>query len=281
MNGRVGEAPRAAGAPSDRRTDREGARLGRQRTPDDIPSQGTVHPIAVVATYVLGPPTRPPITFDNGFLDRFPPRAPTVSDRLELARWRVIVEGAEVLRPDLVDATAAYRHFLDGGGRRREFSYERYVRADTSGRTTLRNAVLSIQWGTLELWRAYHRTSFSLTGSAISCGSDNMFPYPATENWQKAIGGHVIWLSGVVRVEADSSCGAARCGQQSAEIAAARRSSTCKSRCMRRTVTTSIRERPILRPVRRIRQTESSRLPALPASTITIPPWNVVCDGRV
>jgi hypothetical protein len=25
-----------------------------------------------------------------------------------------------------------------------------------------------------------------------------MFPYPATENWQKAIGAHVVWLSAVV-----------------------------------------------------------------------------------
>ena len=42
--------------------------------------------------------------------------------------------------------------------------------------------------------------AFSLTGGQISCGSTSLFPYPATENWQKAIGGHVIWLSGDVSV---------------------------------------------------------------------------------
>jgi hypothetical protein len=39
-----------------------------------------------------------------------------------------------------------------------------------------------------------------MTGGQISCGSSSLFPYPATENWQKAIGGHIIWLSGEVKV---------------------------------------------------------------------------------
>jgi hypothetical protein len=46
---------------------------------------------------------------------------------------------------------------------------------------------------------------FDVTGPAIPSGNSNYkkypyiarhFPYPATENWQKAIGGHTIWLSG-------------------------------------------------------------------------------------
>jgi hypothetical protein len=52
-----------------------------------------------------------------------------------------------------------------------------------------------------------------MTGTAISVGSGSKFPYPATENWQKAIGAHVIWLcakalaerqlSGLVRFKLD------------------------------------------------------------------------------
>ena len=47
-----------------------------------------------------------------------------------------------------------------------------------------------------------------MSGPAIRCGADPgksprnsmQFPYPATENWQKAIGAHWIWLSGSVEV---------------------------------------------------------------------------------
>ena len=39
-----------------------------------------------------------------------------------------------------------------------------------------------------------------ITGSEIQCGSSVEFPYPLTENWQKAIGGHIIWLSSAVTV---------------------------------------------------------------------------------
>jgi hypothetical protein len=101
----------------------------------------------------------------------------------------------------LVDGTAAYRHFLEAGGQKRVFSYERYVQNDQSGRTTLNNAILDIQDGAETVFAANPTlTSFNITGGAIGCGSGGLFPYPATENWQKAIGGHSIWLSGVVTV---------------------------------------------------------------------------------
>lgn len=193
-------ADRYSGNPNDRVTDREGARLGQKRSEDAVPKQGAANRVAGAATYRIGPPTRPHITWDNGFLDRFSPRAPTVSDYAELAKWKGKLEAGELLRSDLTDALAAYRHFLDGRGRDRVFSYERYIRNDKSGRQTLRNAILSIQWGVLQLWNGYGKRSFSLTGSAISCAPNSMFPYPATENWQKTIGGHVIWLSGSIKV---------------------------------------------------------------------------------
>jgi hypothetical protein len=46
---------------------------------------------------------------------------------------------------------------------------------------------------------------FEVTGGPIPCGSDvpvleDLFPYAATENWQKALGAHSIWLSGHVTV---------------------------------------------------------------------------------
>lgn len=169
-----------------------------------MPPQGksVPSPKSFGARYRLGSATRPSsIVFDNGFLDRFPPRMPTASDYLALAKWQAKLSAAEALRPDLAEACKAYRHFLEGFGRPRTFSYESYVMNDASGVTTLSNAILDIQDGAEIVWESDRtQKQFSLTGDQISCGSTVFFPYPQTENWQKAIGGHVIWLSGNVTV---------------------------------------------------------------------------------
>lgn len=107
-----------------------------------------------VASYTIGPPIRPAIHHDNGFLDRFSARAPTFADRAKFAEWTTLLEAAEAgqgvpLLPhnDLPDALAAYRHFLFGEGADRTFSYERYVSTDASGKTTLDNALLDFRRG--------------------------------------------------------------------------------------------------------------------------------------
>jgi hypothetical protein len=110
--------------------------------------------MATVATYQIGPPLRPSIRHDNGFLDRFAHRAPTVADRAKYAEWAALLEAAEAAQGipliphnDLPDALAAYRHFLYGRGKDRNFSYDRYVASDSSGRTTLDNAILDLRRG--------------------------------------------------------------------------------------------------------------------------------------
>jgi len=120
------------------------------------------------------------------------------------------MDGAALIRSDLSDAIAAYSHFLNGKGKAKTFSYERYVGSDESGRLTLRNAILDAQDAAIKLWQQCGEPkSFSFTGPAIPCGSSaashsylrGAFPYPATENWQKAIGAHTLWLSGMVSVK--------------------------------------------------------------------------------
>ena len=106
---------------------------------------------------------------------------------------------------DLSDALAAYRHYLYGKGAQRTFSYERYVTNDLSGKTTLANAIDDIEEGAEQLCKANFTgktATFKITGTAIPCGKRHFlaFPYPMTENWQKAIGYHVIWLNGDVTV---------------------------------------------------------------------------------
>jgi hypothetical protein len=138
-----------------------------------------------------------------------------LGDRAKFAEWSTLLAGAEAVQGvplvphnDLPDALAAYRHFLYGRGADRSFSYDRYVLGDASGKTTLDNAVLDFRRGAEELATARSPTApttFQVTGTAISCGSDDpdlgaLFPYPVTENWQKAIGAHAIWLSGSVSI---------------------------------------------------------------------------------
>lgn len=194
---------RSQGNPNTRGDRREAARIGIGDA-GVMPAQisSVPSPRFFGADYRLGAPIRPAsIKFDNGFLDKFSKRSPTVSDYAALAKWKIKLEAAESLRPDLAEACQAYRHFLEGMGRPRTFSYEMYVLNDESGRVTLANAMLDIQDGVEEIWEKNKTLKkFSVTGGQISCGSDSLFPYPATENWQKAIGGHIIWLSGTVDV---------------------------------------------------------------------------------
>lgn len=219
------EETRNSGNPHDSGIDRELARAGKKRKPEDIHKQdtknrGVITPGNVSSgtfissttdtkgAYKLGTAVRPPINHDKGF-SAFPKRKPTLSDYWELFKWYSMTEVAEGLRSDLTDALAAYRHFHEGEGKKREFSYERYVCNDQSGRITIRNAILDAQDAAINLWGNHEQSNqFKFTGPAIPCGSTlskhtnlkRIFPYPATENWQKTIGAHTIWLSGDVTV---------------------------------------------------------------------------------
>jgi hypothetical protein len=188
--------------------------------------------LGTAADYTIGPPTRPPIHHDNGFLQNpadpsdpnpIPTVEPSFSDRLSLAEWKLKLEAAEAIQGvpllphnDIPDGLAAYRAFLEGGGADRTFSYERYLQNDASGATTLNNATRDTQLGAQALYQqmlardpslAGRSVSFDMTGGAIGAGASPDFPYPDTENWQKAIGGHTIWTSASVTVTPPASPG--------------------------------------------------------------------------
>ena len=131
-----------------------------------------------------------------------------MADRVALARWVAQLELGEAAEGtpfsrDLPDALAAYRHFLQGNGQPRHFSYERYVQADRSGAVTLENMIADAQQGAEGLYKASSKASFQMTSTAVTTGgTSTTLPYPATENWQKAIGGHNLWISANVQVSA-------------------------------------------------------------------------------
>jgi hypothetical protein len=63
------------------------------------------------ASYRPGIPSRPPITHDNGFLDKFSKRSPTADERRKYNVWRMKLEAGEAVQglpfaPHLVDALA-------------------------------------------------------------------------------------------------------------------------------------------------------------------------------
>jgi hypothetical protein len=159
------------------------------------------------ASYRSGNPSRPPITHDNGFLDKFSKRSPTADERRKYNVWRMKLEAGEAvqglpLAPHLPDALAAYRHFLGGSGKTREINYERYTSNDSAGETTLKYLIVEAMNGGYNVYMStfgVQNGGLDFTGTALSCGGTNSrYPYPATENWQKAIGAHTVWISGRV-----------------------------------------------------------------------------------
>jgi len=181
----------------------------KRRVDTPAPAAGT--PIKEIK-FSLGVTGRPNIVHDHGFLDdgtgkidNSKRRSPTAADRLLLAKWIAMLEGAETFRSDLTDGTTAYRHFLFGTGVSRDCNYERFVENDSSGTRVLSSTIEDTMTAALRFSMQRMpfapaketRDAFGFQSEIIVIGgSDLRYPYPATENWQKAIGGHTIWLEG-------------------------------------------------------------------------------------
>ena len=145
-----------------------------------------------LANYRIGSPTEPPMTFDEGFV--YDPNVhATAEDYLSWTWWNTKGLGAMLLRPDLVDAVAAYHRYLDGTGTDMEVNYPKAYRDDTNVRTGVNNEIAAAQ-ADAERLVATGGARFMMTGDATRLGT------PSTENWQKTIGQHYIW--GHANVEA-------------------------------------------------------------------------------
>lgn len=144
-----------------------------------------------------GPPKKPKMKHDPGFKDGV--RKPTDDDYDALAKWKAILKAAEIAG-HLPDGTKAYRHFLEGKGKDRTFDLEGYYANDEAGKKAEKNAIIMSQKMAEKL--CGNKTDCQMTSDAIPVGSgDPAFPYPATENWQKAIGAHEMWTSANVKVQ--------------------------------------------------------------------------------
>lgn len=188
------------------------------------------------ATYTVGPPKQPDIFHDNGFLQNpndptdpkpMPTRPATFEERKDYEKQAILAEAGVVatqvgwpkdLTPEeyqrflkTPDGVEAYYHFMRGNGADQTISYDKFVKEDPAGQTTLNNAIRDTQRGSEEVYRqmvandptlANKPVTFQMTGGNINVGApdDPIYPYPETENWQKAIGRHDVWNSATVTV---------------------------------------------------------------------------------
>ncbi len=170
------------------------------------------------ARYRIGPPQRPAIYHDEGFADGI--REPAWQDYAEYYLWKYVLAEAGEAFKDVPDAISAYRHFLDASGTDRTFSYERFVASDESGQTVLNSSIQDTQNAAQNLYQQIitehpelkdRPLTFQLTSDPLYVNGhaddyfNQRYPYPATENWQKTIGAHVIWISATVTVTPGSA----------------------------------------------------------------------------
>lgn len=166
----------------------------------------------------------PQFHFDHGFLDdgnggidESKRESPTAADFVALAKWRAKLNAAELLRPDLADATFRYRWFLSNLGGRVWFSYEQFARDDRNGQFVVQSAIEDVRAAAMELFDA-RGGAFVIQSGTIPVGATDengqplnaRYNYPGTENWQKAIGAHVIWLEAKVSGDVEPRTGRQR-----------------------------------------------------------------------
>ncbi|RMG74437.1 MAG: WXG100 family type VII secretion target [Chloroflexi bacterium] len=154
----------------------------------------------------IGPPTRPDIHHDNGFTefcannpgDDVCSSSAAAGDYLNRAKYEALLRGAQALG-HLDDGTEAYSHYLYGNGEDWHFDYGEFINEDPNGKIIYNNIMAEAQRNVEVIGQG--RDRFSVTSDPFAIGGgDPRFPYPNTENWQKAIGAHQVWTSADVTV---------------------------------------------------------------------------------
>jgi hypothetical protein len=183
----------------------------------------------------IGEPRRPSgISHDNGFGK--PKRSPTgkeillyenITSILNLRKnpmVRVVEESLRIVDDAtfviasasvkrflaLPDAIDAFTHFIQATGAARSVNYPAFLTSDPAGRLLEANARYYARRGAEKILeqrylpdlRSRGAVTFRMTSSAIAMNQEDggEFLYPQTENWQKTLGAHFVWLSATVNV---------------------------------------------------------------------------------
>lgn len=150
--------------------------------------------------YVIGPPTKPDISWDDDY--EYGSADPGFGDYVDWNTWG-LKEKAAHLHPGLQDAADFYSHYRDNTGLPKEFDYEEAYSDDDAVRQLVDNEIARTQQGVDGLISSGANGEFSVTGDAHATSDDNL--YPTTENWQKTIGGYQQWSSADVKVEGNQA----------------------------------------------------------------------------
>jgi len=142
--------------------------------------------------YVIGPPTRPEITWDEDYI--YNSEDATFDDWKAAAAWKAKMAGARLLRWDLDDSLDAYGHYWSNTGDTFEIDYEEAYSEDEGIRANVDEEIGRAQAGA-ETLISSGNAEFSMSGDAFPTSA-----YPVTENWQKTVGGYQQWSSADVTV---------------------------------------------------------------------------------
>lgn len=157
------------------------------------PKASVVISVAGVSTvFRKGAPVAPTIVWD-----KVPhgTESATLGDYAAAAKWKAQLLGGRILRADLDDGTAAYRHYWSNNGSAFTFDYgEAYRESDAIKAGVDREVALASQAADSSI-AGGSSSSFQFYGSAQPQGNPM-----DSENWQKAIGGHQTWSSSSVAV---------------------------------------------------------------------------------
>ncbi|MEV6071268.1 hypothetical protein AB0L82_32380 [Nocardia sp. NPDC052001] len=144
------------------------------------------------ASYEIGDPKRPKLVHDDTFI--YNTKKGGFQDFLDKQKWQAKLLAGEYVKSDLDDATAMYRHYWENNGKPQEFDYSEAYREDSviaqSVDDQINRAALAA-----DFYVQSGDRNFKITGAPKTVSS------PATENWQKTIGGHQQWSHANVRVE--------------------------------------------------------------------------------
>lgn len=185
----VGELAAAYRLLPDFRTDSSLSETVVRKTPGLVDTAGP---------YRIGPPTRPHQDFDDDF-PYDPTAQATLDDYLKWVKWKIMLYGAQLLLPDLDDATALYAHYQDTTGTPMLVDYEEAYQEDEKIKDLVNR---EIELGKREAERIFHetgQTAFQMTGDLRK--EDDF--YPDTENWQKTLGAHTVYGTADVAVHGD------------------------------------------------------------------------------
>ncbi len=153
-------------------------------------------------TYHIGEPQQPEFEADNDFAYD-PNEKPTWEDYLSWLKWETIEEigpyGAPILGRDMPDAFEAYSHYREGNGEDLEIDYAKAYQEDANIQAAVDNYINETQAVVEQMIADGQTPPFSITSDLMPIGNNG--DYPCTENWQKTVGAHHIWISADVTVD--------------------------------------------------------------------------------